>query len=162
MKRRLTLTGPAVMLGVCLALGYVVQDELGRGIELAPVALNAAPPANVVPASERVVSPAKPIKAFSETLARPVFHASRKPAPKLVTATPEAAAAESPALKLVGVVIGPEGRSALVRMPSAAELVEVSVGERIDGWRLETIESDRIMLKSGKASAVYRIDAELR
>ena len=160
MKRRLTLTGPAVMLGVCLALGYVVQDELGRGIELAPVALDAAPPANVVPAAKRAVPRTTPIKAFSETLARPLFHASRKPAPKLATATPEDASVDSPALKLVGVVIGPEGRSALVRMPSASELVEMSVGERIDGWRLEAIKTDRIVLKSGKASAVYRIDAE--
>ncbi len=150
------------MLGVCLALGYVVQDELARGPVLAPVPLDAAPPEKIAPAPARAVPPVTPIEAFSETLARPLFHASRKPAPKLATATPEAAAVDSPALKLVGVVIGPEGRSALVRMPSAAELVEVSVGERIDGWRLEAIETDRIVLKSGKASAVYRIDAELR
>ena len=162
MKRRFRLTGPAIMLGVCLALGYVVQDELARGPVLAPVPLNAAPAEKIAPAPKRAVPPTTPIKAYSETLARPMFHASRKPAPKLATATPEAPAAESPTLKLVGVVIGPEGRSALIRLPSSAELVEVSVGERIEGWRLETIETDRIMLKSGKASAVYRIDAELR
>ncbi len=160
MKRRFRLTGPAVMMGVCVALGYVVQDELGRGIELAPVTFDAAPPQKVTPADKRVASPATPIKMYSETLARPLFHASRKPAPELVTATPEAAAAESPTLKLVGVVIGPEGRNALIKLPSAAELVEVSVGERIDGWRLEAIETDRIVLKSGKANAIYRIDAE--
>ena len=28
------------------------------------------------------------------------------------------------------------------------------------GWRLETIDTDRIILKSGKASATYRIDAK--
>ena len=67
---------------------------------------------------------------------------------------------DSSTLKLVGVVIVPEGRSALVRIPGSAELVDVSVGERIKGWRLETIDTDRIILKSGKASATYRIDAE--
>ena len=161
MKRRFRLTGPAIMLGVCLALGYVVQDELARGPVLAPALRAAAAPENIAPTPERAVPRTTPIEAFAETLARPLFHASRKPAPKLATVSPEAAA-DSPTLKLVGVVIGPEGRSALIRMPSSAELVEVSVGERIDGWRLETIETDRIMLKSGKASAVYRIDAELR
>ncbi len=162
MKRRFRLTGPAIMLGVCLALGYVVQDELARGPVLAPALRGAAPPEKIAPTPERAVPRTTPIKAFAETLARPLFHASRKPAPKLATVSPEAAAADSPTLKLVGVVIGPEGRSALIRISTSAELVEVSVGERIDGWRLETIESDRIMLKSGKASAVYRIDAELR
>ncbi len=162
MKRRFGLTGPAVMLGVCLSLGYVVHDELGRGPGLAPAPLDAALPEKIAPAPERAVPPTTPIEAFSETLARPLFHASRKPAPKLATATPEAPAADSPVLMLVGVVIVPEGRSALIRMPNSAELVEVSVGERIEGWRLESIETDRIVLKSGKASAVYRIDAELR
>ncbi len=162
MKRRFKLTGPAVMLGVCLALGNVVQDELARGPVLAPALRGAAAPENIAPTPERAVPRTTPIEAFAETLARPLFHASRKPAPKLATVSPEAAAAESPTLKLVGVVIGPEGRSALIRISTSAELVEVSVGERIDGWRLETIETDRIMLKAGKASAVYRIDAELR
>ncbi len=162
MKRRFGTTGPAVLLGVCLALGYVVQDELGRGPELAPVSLDAAPPETVAPPPQPAAPRAKPIEAYSETLERPLFHASRKPAPKLATASPEAPATASPVLKLVGVMIGPEGRSALIRMPSSADLVEVSVGERIDGWRLETIETDRIVLGSGKASAVYRIDAELR
>jgi len=36
------------------------------------------------------------------------------------------------------------------------------IGERIEGWRLETIEIDRIILKSGTASATYRIDADPR
>jgi len=99
------------MLGVCLALGYVVQDELGRGIELAPVALDAAPPEKIAQAPKPAAPRATPIKAFSETLARPLFHASRKPAPKLATATPEAAAVGSPVLKLVGVVIGPRSEA---------------------------------------------------
>jgi len=89
-----------------------------------------------------------------------LFHASRKPAPKLATAMPDAPAVDSPTLKLVGVVIVPEGRSALVRIPNTTGLVEVSIGERIEGWRLETIDTDRIVLKSGKASATYRIDAD--
>jgi hypothetical protein len=82
MKQLSRLTGPAVMLGVCLALGYVVQDELGRDSGLAPVSLGAAPPPKLA------VPNATPITAFSETLALPLFHASRKPAPKLATATP--------------------------------------------------------------------------
>jgi general secretion pathway protein N len=144
------------MLGACLGLGYVVQDQLGRGPGLAPPSSAAAPP------PRRAAPRATPIKAFSETLERPLFHASRKPAPKIASAAPEAAAVEPPVLDLVGVVIVPEGRSALIRMPRASELIEVSVGERIEGWRLESIETDRIVLKSGTASAVYRIDAELR
>ncbi len=160
MKRRSGLIGPVVMLGACLGLGYVVQDELGRGPELAPAA--DAAPENIAPPPRRAAPRATPIKAFSETLERPLFHASRKPAPKIVTAAPAAPAAQSPSLKLVGIVIAPNDRSALIRLRSSAELVEVSVGERIEGWRLETIETDRIVLKSGKASAVYRIDAYLR
>jgi hypothetical protein len=160
MKQLFRLTGPVVMLGVCLALGYVVQDELGRDSGLASVAFGTLPTEKTAPAPKLAVPTATPITAFSETLARPLFHASRKPAPKLATAMPDAPAVDSPTLKLVGVVIVPEGRSALVRIPNTTGLVEVSIGERIEGWRLETIDTDRIVLKSGKASATYRIDAD--
>lgn len=160
MKRRLGLAGPALMLGVCLVLGWIVLDELGRGPDPVPGSV-AATPETVAP-TERAAPRAKPLGSFSETLARPLFDASRRPRPKLPTSAPEIAAAEIPVVKLVGVVIGPDGRSALIRIPSSAGLVEVSVGERIEGWRLEAIETDRIVLTSGKASAVYRIDAELR
>ena len=88
MKQLSRLTGQAVMLGVCLALGYVVQDELGRDSGLAPVSLGAAPPKKAAPAPKLAVPNATPITAFSQTLARPLFHASRKPAPKLAIATP--------------------------------------------------------------------------
>ena len=162
MKRRFRWTGPTVMLAVCLALGYVVYDAIERGPESTVMSVGAAPPEKIAPLADRATPRTKPIEAYSETLRRPLFHASRKPAPKLATATPDAVAAESPVLELIGIVIAPEGRSALIRLPSLADLVEVSVGERIDGWRLERIEADRIVLKSGKASAVYRIDAELR
>ncbi len=161
MKRRLGLAGPALMLGVCLVLGYIVLDELGRGPDPAPGSV-AATPETVAAPPERAAPRAKPLGSFSETLARPLFDASRRPRPKPSASAPEVAAAEIPVVKLVGVVIGPDGRSALIRIPSSAELVEVSVGERIDGWRLEAIETDRIVFKSGTASAVYRIDAELR
>ncbi len=161
MKRRFGRTGPAAMLAVCLALGTVVYDAIERGPESAQVSVDAVPE-KIAPLAQRTAPRAKPIKAYSETLRRPLFHPSRKPAPKLAAASPEAPAAESPVLRLIGVVIAPEGRSALIRMPNLADLVEVSVGERINGWRLERIETDRIVLKSGKESAVYRIDAELR
>ena len=149
------------MLAVCLALGYVVYDAIGRGPEQAKVSVGAVPE-KIAPLARRIAPRAKPIKSYSETLRRPLFHASRKPAPKLQAASPEAPAVKAPVVKLLGVVIGPEGRSALIRTPKVADLVEVFVGERIEGWRLESIETDRIVLKSGKESAVYRIDAQLR
>jgi general secretion pathway protein N len=162
MRRRLGLTVPVLLLGVCVALGYVVVDELGRHADTPPAPNGAAAPEKIAPLPKRTAPRAQPIKAYSETLRRPLFDASRKPPPPAPSGTTEAPSAESPTVKLVGVVILPEGRSALIRVPSSVDLVEVSVGERIDGWRLEAIETDRIVLKSGKASAVYRIDAELR
>ena len=162
MTRLLRLTGPIVMFTVCLALGYLVQAELSRESGLPPLSPGAATPGKAAPAPKLAVPAVTPVSAFSETLARPLFHASRKPAPRIDTPAPEAPSVESPNLKLVGVVIVPEGRSALVRLPKSKELVEVLVGERIEGWRLDSIETDRIVLKSGKASATYRIDANLR
>ena len=162
MTRLLRLTGPVVMFAVCVALGYVVQAELGRDSGTTPVLSGTVSPGKAAPALKLAVPSAMPISAYSETLTRPLFHTSRKPAPNVPEATPEAPAVDQPALKLVGVIIVPEARSALIRLPRTKELVEVLIGERIEGWRLETIESDRIVLKSGKASAVYQIDAELR
>ncbi len=160
MKRRGTLAGPLVMLGVCLALGYFVQTELSRDRALPPVPVGAAPAEEIAPRSGRGAPRVKPIRSFKETLDRPLFHASRRPAPKQAVATAAAPAPDAPKLKLVGVVIEPEGRSALIRVAGAAGPIEVYVGERIDGWRLEAIQTDRIILKSGKSTETYRIDAE--
>jgi hypothetical protein len=160
MKRRGGLTAPLVMLGVCLALGYFVQAEMNRDRVLAPVSVGAAPAAETVSPSGRAAPRATPIRSFKETLDRPLFHASRRPAPKQVAATVDAPAPNAPKLKLVGVIIEPEGRSALVRVAGAAGPIEIYVGERIEGWRLEAIQTDRIVLKSGKLTETYRIDAE--
>ena len=125
-----------------------------------PVPVGAAPAEEIAPRSGRGAPRVKPIRSFKETLDRPLFHASRRPAPKQAVAAAAAPAPDAPKLKLVGVVIEPEGRSALIRVAGAAGPIEVYVGERIDGWRLEAIQTDRIILKSGKSTETYRIDAE--
>jgi general secretion pathway protein N len=150
------------MFAVCVALGNAVQDEIRREATMIPVSSKASTPGQAVTVPKSPTPDSSPISAFSETLARPLFHASRRPPPPVVAATPKAPAAEQPDLTLVGVVIGPEVRSALIRLPSAPELAEVLVGEGIDGWRLDSIETDRIVLKSGDASATYRIDGDNR
>jgi hypothetical protein len=162
MIRLLRWSGPAIMLAVCLALGYVVQDEIAREAGLPPIPSAKETQGRAAPPPRLAVPAAAPISDFSETLTRPLFHESRKPAPEVAAPTPETPSVEQPPLQLVGVVIVPEGRSALIRMPRSKELVEVLVGERIEGWRLESIETDRIVLKSGEASATYRIDADPR
>ena len=51
----------------------------------------------------------------------------------------------------MGVVISTDRRLALLRRASGPEVLRVSEGQEIDGWRVATIEPDRVVLRQGDA-----------
>lgn len=147
-------SGSATLLAllVCLFLGGVIylQLEAGGHAEAPTVA-------TVDTAAERVALPAEtsyepPIFAeFSEAIDRPLFAPSRRPpreaAPEVVAV---AAQKQSFGFELVGVLISPEERVALIRQDGVTDLQRVSPGRRLNGWQVELIEPDHVVFRSGE------------
>lgn len=160
MKRRGNPMAAMVLFIMCLALGYALYWELTGGS--APAAWNAGATATVEvpPLPQPTVIEMPPIGDFTETLRRPLFAASRRP-PEEEPAQP-AMAAKAPTLKLFGVVITPDDRSALIREPGSKEITELGVGEEVSGWMLEKVLPDHIIMRLGDSRETYNIDGETR
>lgn len=87
---------------------------------------------------------------FPETLARPLFNPERRPPEPEKPARPEkpAPAVDSrPQVQLVGVVITPESREALLRWRGQSKLLRIAQHEAVEGWELTRVDDQRITLK---------------
>jgi len=161
--RLLAINRAVVLSAVCLGLSFACAWILLNPEELiipepSPAAADASGPKLAAPSFSM-----SPIAAFSEIAARPVFISARRPIPP--PAPPAAAAAVPPPpppppapppqlnMTLVGVMIGGEGRYALVRLGSAPTVTTVRQGEEISGWRVFLILPDRVVLRAGATEA---------
>jgi len=85
-----------------------------------------------------------PLSSFAGVLARPLFSETRR-RPKVETARDDKPAD----FTLVGIVISPTERHALLSHGSPAQLEHVAVGQSIDGWTVTAIEPSRVLLAQG-------------
>ncbi len=134
-----------VMTAVLLA---VIGFETGWGARLRP----ALPPPSGkpgVPVDARVL-PTTPVtvaeQAYPDTVARPLFVPSRRPAPVAVAA-PVATMAKG-TLTLQGVTIAGGTRIALLREKSG-KIHRVELGKQVNGMSLAQVDADRVVLKQG-------------
>ena len=95
---------------------------------------------------------------FAETVTRPLFMPTRRPP------EPEEEVVEATAptvgrnlFSLLGIVISADERIALVTRRRTGEMLRLVVGQHIDGWRVETIRSDRITLRQGDETEVIKL-----
>ncbi len=97
-----------------------------------------------------------PRETFSEVAERPLFSPTRRPA---VAAAVVAAATASEVLNvdLVGVVIWPTQRLALVRINEGDGVLQVPEGGAVLGWTIVTIEPKRVVLRQGEAERELRL-----
>ena len=150
-----------LLIALCLALGWRVWVELGAGpyeivgIAGAPTSTSAAPAA-VAPVETVAALPL--IDNFAETVTRPLFMPTRRPP------EPEEEVVEATAptvgrnlFSLLGIVISADERIALVTRRRTGEMLRLVVGQHIDGWRVETIRSDRITLRQGDETEVIKL-----
>jgi len=74
--------------------------------------------------------------------------AKRMPAPDLSSPAPAPTpvATRAPALKLVGTAVGGASSFATVRRTTDSQLLQLRVGDRVDGLAVTAIEPDRIVL----------------
>lgn len=152
---------PVILLVICLGLAYVlyleVRTDQDGGHEGITVAL---PPAQVTPLPSPSAFRVPPIRTFRQTVARPLFSQSRRPP---IGPAPKTGSGPKPVgFKLTGIVISPYGRTALIRPPRSADIIEIVEGQNIEGWRVDSIRPDRVVLRFGNTKKEIRIEDEVQ
>lgn len=94
---------------------------------------------------------------FAEITARPLFSEDRRPYQPPVEVAPEAAPVAAAPLELVGVLLTERRRAALIQPVGGNDPNWVREGERAEGWEIETIEQDRVHLRSGERAEVVEL-----
>jgi len=160
--RALTLYN-LLALAACGALAAWIYQEGQRSLPPLPEASavtatieTAAGPAPIAAPDPAFRLPPK--NTYVQLVSRPPFSPSRrppraKPAPVPVAVqTPEPAAPAAmsePQAILVGIVISAGKSIAMVRKPGAEELLRLAKGAELDGWQVEGVLPDRLVLSHG-------------
>jgi len=139
-QRLVTLLLLLLCCGLSAAIYIGAREPMTSASVAAPVS-----PAAPAPASDSgpiFVMP--PLSSFADVLARPLFSETRR-RPKAGTASDDKPAD----FTLVGIVISPTERHALLSHGTPAQLAHVAVGQSIDGWTVTAIEPSRVLLAQG-------------
>ena len=160
MSGRKTQRRPSLLLiALCLALGYHVW----RTLEAGPIAIDPdaapPPPATAVVDAPEAPTDLPPIDAFAETVARPLFMATRRPPEpeEEAVVAPTTAGAQRNLFNLLGVVISADERVALVTRRRGGDFLRLVVGQSVDGWLVVAIEPDSLTLSQGGETDVLKL-----
>lgn len=137
-----------VLLAACGGLGWLAYER------------HAAPPAELPQwetagrkAQDAAAAPGfrpfrmPPQQTFSELVERPPFSQSRRPPEVKVTReTRQAPVRKQLSFSLIGVILQPNKQYALVRQAGKKEILRLGRGEKIDGWLVDSILPDRLVL----------------
>ncbi|MBV8755023.1 MAG: hypothetical protein JO328_19375 [Hyphomicrobiales bacterium] len=151
----LAVMGLAALAGVNLWL-LTVMISGGTGDEPAPVATPVWDAK--LSGSGRDDAAAKPISAYRQTLAQPVFFKTREPyvvPPPRPVAPPTPAAVQKPApppivdpgFTVAGIIIGQSVRKAYIHTKSDQQGNWVSEGESLTGWKVQAIDAAGVKLQ---------------
>ncbi len=133
---------PRFIEDAAILTGLVPADEGAAG------SASPAPAPMPLPIADRSARALPAVDAFSGIAARTLFNPTRRPI------EPPAEAKAIPAVKpsrfsLVGVLISDGLRMALIRRGRASDYTRVEEGQEIDGWRIERIVPDRVVIRKG-------------
>lgn len=136
---------------LCLGLGWYVYEEIRQPDPSTTIKARTAATPDAAqkdgPGNGGVAVVLPPIDAFGETVSRPLFNVSRRP---IVVEEPIAAAKPTELkVMLSGIVIGQAQQIAHLRSEADNQTRALSVGDKIDDWRIESILPDRVVLRSG-------------
>jgi hypothetical protein len=102
--------------------------------------------------------PVRPLDEFWEIVERPLFDETRRPyeppeqATQGVATPPPAPATPPPRVVLLGMVITPDSRSALLWDELKRESIRASVGTSVSGWELTEITLEGVTLRQGTST----------
>ena len=137
-----------VACGICMASGYLVYEQLRQpALQLPRFEPLGAYTAQAEPTQQTIDFRMPAQGQFSQLVSRPPFTQSRRPSQaKPRTSRAPARPITKPQLSVVGIVIKPEERIALVRKQGRTEIARLKRGERVEGWLVEGILPDRVLL----------------
>ncbi|MGK9171315.1 hypothetical protein KXR53_33800 [Inquilinus limosus] len=157
--------------GIAVPAALLLPDQSAApvaAVERADVPEQAVPElAEPPPASEGEPARLAPLEALTETTARPLFAATRRPPPPepvvepapapMVEVAPEPAPppVERTEFVLVGIVQRPEGPFVLLKPRAGGPVVTAREGEEAGGWHVETITSTAVRLTSPAGDAEH-------
>lgn len=141
----------AVVILVALRLANTSIDGAPHAVESAPLDLLDPSLVQTLSGFEIVAT---------ETLARPVFSPSRRPASAPAEPAPASVPIETSQpleLTLAGVMISDAGRQALLVSPAAPSGEWVEVGSEVGGWRLVSVEAGSVEVTSPAGSRTIQL-----
>ena len=157
------------LLVVAGTLGVVNWQLAQQSIDISPIAASAPSVSRQnTTARDAPTPPPGSAAELSETTARPLFNATRRPAvappPAQADATapapeePAAAAPSASKLSLAGVMLnGAQIRRALIRSESQPNGIWAEVGSEIGGWRITKIDDVRVVIEGSGSTEELRL-----
>ena len=139
-------------LAVCVGLAAVVAYQLVNSFPLAPTVTAAPPRAPLLELAERPEPPRSPGEDAVEAIAaRPLFSADRRPYVPPPAPVEEVVAAVKPSLplELAGTFLTATDQAALI-LVSGKPPEWLRTGQTVEGWRIGTIEENRVLLLKGE------------
>jgi len=110
------------------------------------------------PALAQTLSELPPIESFSETIERPLFLPDRRP-PAIEETQEEAEDVESGLFTLVGIIVSPTQRIALVKVRGSQTVLQLSEGQQANGWTVLQIRPEEVIFESNdKTETIELID----
>lgn len=113
------------------------------------------PVASPKPPARRPPTPfiAPPLSNFDDIDHRPIFSPNRKPVEEARATAPPPLAS----LVLIGVILDKTDRIAVLRTQASPIAVNARLGQRVEGWTITGIESDRIKMEAGGVKEEVRL-----
>jgi general secretion pathway protein N len=146
--------GATLLLGVlCCALATIVVLEIGSGAgEATSPSLSAAPLPPLPPLPAAFSLP--PLARYAEVAERPLFSATRQRPP---AEAGQDLLGKSSSFVLLGVILSERGRAALVQHGHPSEMARVTEGQAVEGWTVQSILPDRILLQHGATDVELKL-----
>ncbi|MEW6691616.1 MAG: hypothetical protein AB1340_02125 [Pseudomonadota bacterium] len=150
-RRRQDLIGPLLLL-LNAGLVLVLLWELRASPPDVPVPAGSPSPPREDPPPAQFDLP--PLEAYAQTVERPLFNMSRRPEED--DAGMRVAEGD---FTLTGVVITADGRREALLVPRRGRAVlRGGVGDWLEGWRVELIEAERVVLRRGLKEMVLVLE----
>jgi hypothetical protein len=157
---RLEVVMVLALTALCGGLAGLVHAEIEAPLIAATEPSMAPGPAPVAAAPAAAQSIAlRPLEAYAEVTARPVFSSKRRPPPPQETVQQ---AASSDGFVLAGIVETASERTALILHGQPLKPVRLKEGETVDGWTVRSIFADRIVVESAASSHELRLREKSR
>ena len=99
------------------------------------------------------------LAAYESIIERPLFTISRSNQPE-ESGKAEQVEQKLPDLLLIGVVITPDSKSALLRNTKSNEVLTINAGEKFKGWELSEIEQQKVVLQKEAQRIQLELEAQ--